>query len=319
MDSIPVQSKPSEEPAESPHSVGPLRPPRGIGRTEIGLHFLLFLLIAFVIGPAFVGGVAVILLGLPVGTVTPEFLLFIEAGNFAILLGLTAAISLLEERPFGDYGLPLKEAFARKFWIGILLGLLEVTLVVGLIFISGGYSFGNLELHREEIFRSGLLHLVLFLLVGLYEELLFRGYLQVRLSKWVGFWPAAILLSVGFGVEHLHNQGEGLVGALSVALVGLLFAFTLRRTGSLWYAVGLHASFDWGETFLFSVPNSGIVVQGHLSNAVLHGPKWLTGASVGPEGSVFCFLTMGLQFLVVMWLFPKRAAQQTAELAAVTK
>jgi hypothetical protein len=47
-------------------------------------------------------------------------------------------------------------------------------------------------------------------------------------------------------------------------------------------------------------------MQGHLSNAALHGPNWLTGGTIGPEGSVFCFLTMGLQFLVVALLFPAR-------------
>jgi hypothetical protein len=56
-------------------------------------------------------------------------------------------------------------------------------------------------------------------------------------------------------------------------------------------------------------------MQGHLSNSILHGAKWLTGGSVGPEGSIFCFLTMGLQFLVVMWLFPKKntAAESTTQ------
>ena len=124
------------------------------------------------------------------------------------------------------------------------------------------------------------------------------------------------MLSAGFGAVHLGNPGEGWVGAAGVVLVGLFFCFTLRRTGNLWYAVGLHASFDWGETFLYSVPNSGVVMQGHLSNSLLHGPKWLTGGTVGPEGSVFCFVTMGLQFLVVMLLFPKKKAVQPSASAA---
>jgi hypothetical protein len=91
----------------------------------------------------------------------------------------------------------------------------------------------------------------------------------------------------------------------------------LHRTGNLWYAVGWHASFDWGETYLFSVPNSGTVMQGHLSNSILHGPTWLTGGSVGPEGSVFCFVTMGLQLLIVAWLFPAKKEKE-AELGSVT-
>jgi hypothetical protein len=57
------------------------------------------------------------------------------------------------------------------------------------------------------------------------------------------------------------------------------------------------------------------MLRGHLSNAVLRGPGWLTGGSVGPEGSVFCFVTIGLQFLVAMWLFPakKELAEQKAK------
>jgi hypothetical protein len=46
---------------------------------------------------------------------------------------------------------------------------------------------------------------------------------------------------------------------------------------------------------------------------VLQGPVWLTGGSVGPEASVFCFLTMGLQFLVVMWLFPVKKSENLEE------
>jgi hypothetical protein len=81
--------------------------------------------------------------------------------------------------------------------------------------------------------------------------------------------------------------------------------------------VGLHASFDWGETYLFSVPNSGTFMQGHLSDAMLHGPKWLTGGTVGPEGSLFCFLTLALQFLVVHWLFPARKPEPAGAPVAV--
>jgi len=237
---------------------------------------------------------------------TPRLMIFSEAINFALVFGVALIMAKIEKRSPGEYGLPLFGALGKNFWLGMLFGLLEILALIGLIAAFGGYSFGSLALSHAGIVRWGLIHLVLFTLVGFFEEFAFRGYVQFTLGDGIGFWPAAILLSVGFGAAHLGNPGEGLVGAASVVVVGLLFAFTLYRTGNLWYAVGLHASFDWGETFLFSVPNSGTVMVGHLSNALLHGPKWLTGASVGPEGSVFCFLTMALQFLVVLWLFPKR-------------
>src|ERR1700690_2507650 len=297
-------------------TVEPPKPNQRIEIIQILWKVFLFLLIAMEIGPALTFGVGISLFGSPHGALSPGFLLFLEVGNFGILLGLSRIMSFVESRQVSDYGIPLKNAFGGNFWTGWLLGLAEASVLVGLILVFGGYSFGDWALHGREILLWGLLHLVLFLFVGLYEEFLFRGYVQFTLSKWVGFWPAALMLSLGFGAVHLHNRGESWVGAASVTLVGLLFAFTLQRSGNLWYAIGLHAGFDWGETFLYSVPDSGEMLSGHLSSAVLHGPRWLTGGTVGPEGSVFCFLTMGLQFLVGIWLFPKKAAERNEETAA---
>jgi len=247
---------------------------------------------------------------------TPAVELVQEMVGFFVVFGCALIMSRIERRSPGEYGLPLAEAFGRKFWLGMLFGLVEICVLMGLISAFGGYSFGSLALSSSGILHWGLLHLVLFTFVGFFEEFLFRGYSQFTLADGIGFWPAAIILSLGFGALHLGNPGEGPVGAASVALVGIFFAFTLYRTGNLWYAVGLHATFDWGETFLFSVPNSGTFMEGHLSNSILHGAKWLTGGSVGPEGSVFCFLTMGLQFLVVMWLFPKKNTTAESEAAS---
>jgi uncharacterized protein len=290
-------------------------PPQSPSKGGYLTRLFIFLALAFGIAPAIVGTLIRILQP-SFSTVDPVTLLWLDAGNFAFILALSAAMAVFERRRVGDYGLPLHEMFQRKFCLGIVFGLAEASLLIGLIAAVGGYSFGPLALSGTEVLRWGFLHLVLFLFVGLYEEFLFRGYLQFALSQLIGFWPAAALLSVGFGFVHLANQGEDWVGALSVAIVGLFFAFTLKRTGNLWYAVGLHMSFDWAESFLYSAPDSGEVLRGHLSYALLHGPKWLTGGSVGPEGSVFCFLTMGLQFLVVMWLFPKKSATSPSQLAS---
>jgi uncharacterized protein len=241
------------------------------------------------------------------GALNGVALLGSELIGFAIAFGVALIMSRIERRPVGEYGLPGNGILGGKFWLGFLLGLGAISLLIGVISALGGYTFGTLALRGSEIFKSGLLYLVGFTFVGLFEEFLFRGYTQFTLGDGIGFWPAAVILSLLFGGAHLANPGEGWVGAAGVFAIALFFCFSLKRTGNLWFAVGLHTSFDWGETFLYSVPNSGAVMEGHLSNAVLPGgPKWLTGGTIGPEGSVFCFLTIALLFLLVMWLFPAK-------------
>ncbi len=93
---------------------------------------------------------------------------------------------------------------------------------------------------------------VMFLGVGLFEEFLMRGYMQFTLARSMGFWPAAGVLSIVFGALHLNNPGEAWIGALAAGCIGFFFCLTLRRTGSLWFAVGFHAAWDWGESFFYS-------------------------------------------------------------------
>jgi uncharacterized protein len=241
-----------------------------------------------------------------------ESTLFSEMIGFISAFGAAVVMSFLEHRPVGCYGLPVQQAFGKLFWQGFLLGFLEITAVVGLIYAFAGYSFGLLALHGAQVLRWGVLWLLCLTFVGLFEEFLFRGYTLFTLSSGIGFWPAAIVLSLLFAGVHLQNSGEGRVGVAGVFVVGLLWCFTVRRTGSLWLAVGMHAAFDFGETFLYSVPDSGMVLPGHLSDATLRGPAWLTGGTVGPEASVFDFALLFILFYVIHRWYPANKNPQQA-------
>src|SRR6266851_2669362 len=170
-------------------------------------------------------------------------------------------LAQIERRPWETYGLPPRQAFRKLFWVGATWGFAGITLLLVTLNRIHVFDFGHLALHGPRI---------------------------------VGFWWAATLLSCAFVLIHIRNGGEEWNGLLAVACIGLFFALTLRRTGTLWFAVGFHAAWDWGETFFYSVPDSGIVFPGHLLKSRLHGARWLTGGSVGPEGSFLCFVVIAL-------------------------
>ena len=177
----------------------------------------------------------------------------------------------------------------------------------------------------REIFRYGAIWLLGFFLVGLLEEYLTRGYLQYTLtrglagiyqwafktrhSRTLGFWTAAIIFSLLFGLGHGKNPGESPIGLLSAGLAAMLFCFSLWRTGSLWWAIGFHTSWDWGQSFLYGVPDSGLMVQHHLLATHPVGKPVLSGGTTGPEGSVFIIAILALASLIILFTLP--AARST--------
>lgn len=278
--------------------------PRGI---RSGWRLLIFVLMAAVLYLFIPALISVSGYRPHVSRVIPPAFMF-ESDGPLFLGPLLAAwmMSRLERKSFRDYGLPARGAFGGKFWWGAALGLAALTALLMVIRLGRGFHFGRLALGARGMFYDGALWLAAFVVVALAEEFLFRGYALATLAEGIGFWPAAIFLSLVFGAVHLGNGGENFFGALGAATVGLLFCFALRRTGSLWFAIGLHAGWDYAESFVYSVPDSGTLVRGHLlkSSFAPGAPAWLTGGSVGPEASVFVFVVLGILFWIVHRMFP---------------
>ena len=203
----------------------------------------------------------------------------------------------------------LWSAVSQRLWQDVLagraLGIVSLTLLLVALRGAHAFYFGSIALHGVRVLKFAVFWAAFFLIVGFYEEFFTRGYTQFTLTEALGFWPAAILLSLGFGALHLDNPGESWVGILGAMMIGFFFCLTLRRTGNLWFAVGFHDSWDWGESYLYSVPDSGGVAPGHLLHSSLQGPRWLTGGSVGPEGSVFLFVLLMLLWLVFDRVYPE--------------
>jgi membrane protease YdiL (CAAX protease family) len=228
--------------------------------------------------------------------------------EFGVLIAAVVPALILarvERRRWDAYGLPLRHAFGKLFWVGVVWGFASITLLLGAMYGFRLFYVGDLALHGVRIMQFAAFWAVMFLLVGFFEEFLLRGYSQFTLTRAIGFWPSAVVLSCMFGLIHVQNAGEQWPGLAAAAVIGFFFCLTLRRTGSLWFAVGFHMAWDWGETFFYSVPDSGTLFPGHLLKSTFHGPRWLTGGMVGPEGSVLCFVVIAVVWAVFARMYPE--------------
>jgi uncharacterized protein len=231
-------------------------------------------------------------------TVTPLLMGTSTGISFALLCLATWIMSRIERRKFREYGLCLRKALRKEFWIGSVSGFLAIGGTLLAMFLLHGFRITGLALHGAAILLSLVEWGIAFLLAGLCEEFLCRGYAQYTLTTGIGFWPAALVTSVLFAFGHVFNANETGVGVAAVVLFGLLHCLFLQRTGNLWCAVGFHAGWDFGQTF-YGVPDSGIVPYHSVFSSAFQGPRWLTGGIVGPEAS----LLTPIALLVVAMVF----------------
>jgi uncharacterized protein len=292
-------------PASGPASAGPGFM-KSLAAGPVLLRLLLF--IVLMVGFSATLGTLAALGGLITSSADLTKSLFYSELTKAIGTLLAAwVMSLLEGRSLGEYGLPWRGGQGKLLLQGAVFGIAEISTIIGILAATGYYSFGSLEVHGASLVKWTVFWAAAFVVVGFFEEYAFRGYAQFALTKGFGFWTATIVTSSIFGLVHFANPGESWPGIIGVMVVGVFWCFTLRRTGTLWFALGMHAAFDFGETFLFSVPDSGVVFPGHLSSAVIHdGPAWLVGGTAGPEASVLDFVILAIFFYIVHVMYPAK-------------
>jgi membrane protease YdiL (CAAX protease family) len=246
------------------------------------------------------------------GPSEPEWTIqvFLVARTASLLIAFlsVAAMARIERRSFGQYGFSRRGGFGKLFWEGSLWGLLSVGAAVFLISLWGGYSIRGIALQGRELFLFTVLWALAFCIASVFEELVFRGYELFTLATGIRFWPAAVILSAVFGfyLHYAMKPNETWVDGLSVSLIGLFLCLTVRRTGSLWFAIGWHFAFNFGALFLFGFPNTGnkgLPLSKHLFEAAIKGPQWMTGGPMGAEASLFIFPVILVLFLAFNYRF----------------
>jgi membrane protease YdiL (CAAX protease family) len=205
--------------------------------------------------------------------------------DLLVVAAATWLMARIEKRPLLGYGYTDDNKLIRLL-TGGLLGFLCLSALVGVLWKAKLVVIDGVLLSGVLAWKYAVAWSFVFLLVGFFEESLLRGYAQFTLARGIGFWWAALVLSIVFALGHLSNGGESLLGLVEVGLAGLIFCLSLWYTKSLWWAVGFHAGWDWGQSYFYGTPDSGLVTKGHLLASHASGSPLWSGGTTGPEGSL---------------------------------
>ncbi len=240
-------------------------------------------------------------LGIPPGELSAPALFMEELVGLGTVLLVTGLAALLERRRIDSYGLPVSPAFGLYFWKGMLAGFLVVVFVGAAMLATGGMQFHGLALSGGGLVYYALFWLAANVLIGLNEEYLFRGYAFQSLWRGAGFWVATLITTAFFAGLHLTKPHENAMDIGMIFVLGVAICLSVRRTGTLWWAVGWHTAFDFGQFFIIGTRNGGQTPVGHLFNFTFPGPDWITGGQLGTEASGFMVPAAIATLIYVQW------------------
>jgi hypothetical protein len=226
-----------------------------------------------------------------------------------IVLLASWIMARIEGRRLAVYGYAGRDKLVRFLWGG-MWGFIALSGLVAVLWKTHFLAFYPGHLYGLAAWEYGLAWLLMFVFTGIFEESLLRGYLQSTLTRGIGFWWGALLMSVLFGAIHGPNKGESPIGLFSAAAVGLVFCLSLWYTGSLWWAIGFHATWDWAQTFFYGTPDSGMIARGHFMSEHPVGPLLWSGGPTGPEGSLY-IIPLLLIMALAIWLWWRRRGVTT--------
>lgn len=184
----------------------------------------------------------------------------------------------------------------RMMGIGWAVSAINFLTIIVCLFLCGYYHIVTVEFDVA----SQLSWLSLFLLVGVVEEVIFRGILfRFITDKWniaVGLTTSSLL----FGLAHIANPGATLWAALAIALAsGWLFGMAYAYHQTIWVPIGMHWAWNYLEGGVFGCAVSGTPLDYlPLITPRISGADILSGGAFGPEASIIC-VALGIAISIV--------------------
>lgn len=191
--------------------------------------------------------------------------------------------------------------------LGLLFGFLSITLIFIILRILGAASLTN-SILQPQFSKYVLFDIVLFIFVGIAEELCFRGYIigTMRSRGNSKLW-CGVVSAVLFSAAHLVNPDVSVIGIINVVLVGILFAYMYLLTGNLWLSTGFHITWNYFQGSIYGFPVSGLETHG-LYITQIDSHQWLlNGGKFGPEAGLITTLLVILNLFFLFWWHHKRS------------
>jgi len=205
--------------------------------------------------------------------------------NASFILAAYILLRWIDKRPFGSLGLNFSEGWVKELSIGVGIGFGLLTLMFVIFWITGLVEVTAGKMNSV-VAVTMFNFLIVFILAGLFEELLIRGYPFQVFIEGSNKWIAMISLSSVFSILHMFNPNFSAAAAVNIFLGGMLISIAYLKTRALWMPTGLHFAWNWTQGPLWGMNVSGIDIENSFLVSTTQGHDLLSGGEFGAEGSL---------------------------------
>lgn len=197
-----------------------------------------------------------------------------------VWFGYRFYVRRIEKRQPGELAMA---GMARELGLGLLIGAGLVAFTFGALAALGVYRFGGVNSPGMMLMLIPLAELVL---VGMCEEMVFRGIIFGVAERSLGSKAAIVISALVFSLAHLPNDGVSLLAVAVIAVYAVMQAALYMKTRRLWVCIGTHIAWNYCVSQVFSSTVSGHAASDGLLRGELVGNALLTGGAFGVEASL---------------------------------
>lgn len=172
---------------------------------------------------------------------------------------------------------------AKELGTGLLVGAALVGLTFAVLAALGVYRYGGVN---SPGIMPMLVPLAELVLVGMVEEMVFRGIIFGIAERSLGSKAAIVISALAFSLAHLPNDGVTILAMGVIAAYAVMQAALYMKTRRLWVCIGTHIAWNYCVSQVFASSVSGHAATGGLLRGELAGNALLTGGAFGVEASL---------------------------------
>lgn len=218
---------------------------------------------------------------------------------------------LIQKRKMSTLGF-VKKGMLKEYGIGLIVGFVIFSLAVLFCAVTGSLKLSGIS--STFAILPFILFFAGYMIQGMAEEVLCRGYLMVSIGRRYPMWVAVLLNSLFFAALHLGNAGMSVLAFINLTLFGIFASIYFIKRGSIWGIGAIHSIWNFVQGNFYGIKVSGMETSCTVFDSlVVDGKSLINGGDFGLEGGLAVTIVLVI-VTVILLLMPAKYKEEIEEI-----